>query len=550
MGTIYGTSRGESVIGTSGDDIIDGRGGGDTIAGRAGDDQIVVRNADTALGEEGDDLLSIGANGPIAYNRILIDGGPGKDAVGAYYYTFNATWSLDVALPPVAVDFTLRNVEALFLGPVGNTVYLGAAGYGVVGNARVDTVYGGDGNDLLAGDGGDDVLYGGAGDDLIDGGAGADRIDGGAGFDEVDYSAAPGPVAIDLRVSAPQATGYGTDSLSGIEGLYGSAFADVLTGASAADHLNGFDGDDALTGGAGDDTLEGGAGIDTAVYAGLAQDYAVTASGDASWIVRDLRAGSPEGVDTLTSVERLQFADRTMTLSLQLASDVATALTNVLRIDPSSPEAAAIASGLSGKPLSAAAADLVVAAKATSSVATLAYEFFTGAAPSAAGMDYLVSPSGPNANNLNSAYYQSFNIENRYINFAVNLGKLGAGRDAFTATYGAKTLFEATRDAYRTIFGTAPSDQKLHDILDPTFQLGGRTVTRADYFGVYGGDGANGIGTKAAMVGWLLTEAVKADTGVYAKANDAFLLDVGLNNAPFGVDLVGKYAKPEYAFGG
>ena len=87
------------------------------------------------------------------------------------------------------------------------------------------------------------------------------------------------------------------------------------------------------------------------------------------------------------------------------------------------------------------------------SVATLAYEFFTGKIPSLAGVDYLVSPTGPNTNNLNSAYYQSFNLENRYINFAVNLGKLGEGKDAFAAKYGAMSLFDATREAYKTIFG-------------------------------------------------------------------------------------------------
>src|SRR5262249_6153481 len=37
---------------------------------------------------------------------------------------------------------------------------------------------------------------------------------------------------------------------------------------------------------------------------------------------------------------------------------------------------------------------ILASARASSSVATLAYEFFTGKAPSAAGMDYLVSPTG------------------------------------------------------------------------------------------------------------------------------------------------------------
>ena len=93
-------------------------------------------------------------------------------------------------------------------------------------------------------------------------------------------------------------------------------------------------------------------------------------------------------------------------------------------------------------------ARLVAAADATTSVATLAYQFFTGKIPTAAGLDYLVSPTGPNPNNLNSDYFQSFNLENRYINFAVNLGKLGEGQAAFTAEYGGLKLPAATKKAY------------------------------------------------------------------------------------------------------
>lgn len=71
---------------------------------------------------------------------------------------------------------------------------------------------------------------------------------------------------------------------------------------------------------------------------------------------------------------------------------------------------------------------------------------------------------------------------------------------------------------------------------------GGRDV----YFESYGRDGLNGIGTKAAMVGWLLAEAEKADLGVYARSNAAFLTDLA-DGANFGIDLVGVYGRPEYA---
>lgn len=194
-------------------------------------------------------------------------------------------------------------------------------------------------------------------------------------------------------------------------------------------------------------------------------------------------------------------------------------------------------------PYSTAIAKLVAAADATTSVATLSYLFFTGAIPSQGGIDYLVAPTGGNTNNLNSAYYQSFNLENRYINFAVNLGKSGEGKDAFAAKYGALTLFEATREAYKTIFGAAPVDAKVHALID----------TRVDYFASYGGDGPNGIGTKAAMVGWLLAEAEKGDVGVMARSNAAWLVDLSDASAPFAVNILDPalgYYRTEFIFGG
>jgi len=184
--------------------------------------------------------------------------------------------------------------------------------------------------------------------------------------------------------------------------------------------------------------------------------------------------------------------------------------------------------------------DIVHSAIGTTSVATLAYEFFTGRVPSAAGLDFLVSPTGPNSNNLNSAFYQSFSTENRYINFAVNLGKLGEGVQSFTQRYGALTLFDATRTAYLEIFGSTPTDAKVHQLLD----------SRIDYFSALGGDGPAGIGTKAAMVGWLLAEAAKASVGDYALANEAFLKDLAAGLSEGLVHLIGVYDDPSFHYNG
>jgi hypothetical protein len=177
---------------------------------------------------------------------------------------------------------------------------------------------------------------------------------------------------------------------------------------------------------------------------------------------------------------------------------------------------------------------------ATTTVSTLSYEFFTGKTPTAAGYQYLIDSSS-NPNNLDSPYYALFNIQNRFINFAVNLGKDGAGMVPFNDTYGADTLAQAATSAYTEIFGFAPAAGKIDTILNSTVSFNGISETRAQYFAAYGGDGPNGIGAKAAMVGWLLEVAVQSDLGPYAHAADAFLNDLALGNAQFNIDVLTAY---------
>ena len=180
---------------------------------------------------------------------------------------------------------------------------------------------------------------------------------------------------------------------------------------------------------------------------------------------------------------------------------------------------------------------IVDAADATTAVALLSYQLFTGLAPGKGGIDWLVAGGGGNLNSLNSAYYAGFSLENRYINFAVNLGSVGEGRADFEATYGDLTLAQTFDHAYGRIFGVAAEAGKASAILDGVVSSGLGDITRADYFASYGGDD---LGTKAALVGWLLAEAAKADLGPYATASNAYLLDLA-DGAPFRVDLVGAY---------
>jgi serralysin len=361
------------------------------------------------------------------------------------------------------------------------------------------------------------------------------------GTDTLDFSGYRVAQTIELRAGYFSSVGGLTGNVSialgaTIENAVGGTAADIINGNSAANRI---------IGGQGNDTLDGGQGADMAVFSGKAANYAITALSTGGWQVKD-NAGT-DGADIVANIESLIFSDKTVSL---VDSRVASAMSSLLRLTPLSTSAESLAKSLAadmaaGETYAQAIAKVVTAADSTASVAVMSYQFFTGRTPTTAGMDYLIAPDGPNANNLNSAYYQTFDYANRYINFAVNLGKVGEGAASFATGYGALTLTEATRKAYAAIFGLTPTDQKLHDLLDASFTLGGQAMTRADYFNAYGQDGLNGLGTKAAMVGWLLGEAAKADVGVYAKSLAAFYADE-LTRDVFGVDLIGVYAKPEY----
>lgn len=170
-------------------------------------------------------------------------------------------------------------------------------------------------------------------------------------------------------------------------------------------------------------------------------------------------------------------------------------------------------------------------AKATTQVAVMVYGFLTDMSLGAPGLDYLISPVGGNPNNLNSAYYAQFNLVNRYINFAVNLAKVGEGRETFIKTYGENgTMFSTFQKAYLKLFGVERTYDEILTYLDAEVPNGrGGTYTRGEYFAELGGDGGNGVGTRAAMVGALMAEAMNSNQGPYADAVRAFLADVALD---------------------
>jgi Ca2+-binding RTX toxin-like protein len=96
--------------------------------------------------------------------------------------------------------------------------------------------------------------------------------------------------------------------------LYGNELSNVLTGGMGNDWLEGLAGDDILLGGQGDDQLLGGAGIDTAQYSGAYASYNFSNTAN-TFSVKD-KSSNADGIDVLTSVERLKFLDKSVAIDV------------------------------------------------------------------------------------------------------------------------------------------------------------------------------------------------------------------------------------------
>ena len=260
---ITGGVSNDKLYGEYGDDTLDGGQGNDTLYGGMGNDTLKDGIGFNVLaGGEGDDIYIV--SDP-RLDQVEELAGDGIDTIKT-----------------ALLNYTLEaNVE--------NLSYTGTAalvGFSGIGNELDNVITGG-----LAGDN----LQGGAGNDTLIGGLGNDALDGGAGSDTASYSTATAAVTVNLlnRVSSGSA---GTDRLTSIENVIGSAFNDTLTGDAGAN---------VMEGGGGNDTIDGGAGTDTASYASAGAAVSVTLA------TQGTNNGSNQntqgaGTDRLNNFENLQ----------------------------------------------------------------------------------------------------------------------------------------------------------------------------------------------------------------------------------------------------
>jgi hypothetical protein len=102
--------------------------------------------------------------------------------------------------------------------------------------------------------------------------------------------------------------------LAGNDSITSGNGNDYLVGFGGDDTISGQGGNDYFSGGLGTDSLDGGSGTDTAVYANGRLEYTALRAPDGRVVV-GYNASGGDGLDRLTAIESLQFADRTVAAS-------------------------------------------------------------------------------------------------------------------------------------------------------------------------------------------------------------------------------------------
>ncbi len=268
--TLIGSLKADRLNGEDGADILRGGKGGDTLSGGDGADSfqfLAADGADIILDFAASEdrisltagmtwsLTTLGADTRINLSgggSVLLKGVSAAQITGANFTTF--------APGPQAADDGARHDLTGSASPRGRD---GAAPEAAPlvwnGTALNDRYRAGAVDDALNGLAGNDTLDGGFGDDILAGGTGDDVLFGGGGNDTASYEAALAGVTVNLNLIIPQATGGdGTDRLSGIENLLGSAFGDMLIGGDLSNLIEGGQGSDILSGEFGADVIFGG----------------------------------------------------------------------------------------------------------------------------------------------------------------------------------------------------------------------------------------------------------------------------------------------------
>ena len=297
---LSGSAGGNRLEGLGGDDLLEGLAGGDLLIGGDGSDTATYARSSAAIrvdlglntgkggDAQGDTFDSIeNLIGSTFADTLIGDGGAnvleglaGADGLSGGGGSDTASYSRSAT----GVRAALNTGKGSGGDAEGDTYF---SIENLLGSAHADTLIGSDGVNRLDGAGGDD---------LISGRGGADVLVGGEGIDTATYNASSAAVNVNLATATGSGGDAAGDTLSEIENVIGSAYADTLTGDGK---------DNELTGGLGADHLVGSGGNDTAAYRNSAVAISINlATGAAS-------GGEATG-DTFSSIESVvgtAFAD-------------------------------------------------------------------------------------------------------------------------------------------------------------------------------------------------------------------------------------------------
>jgi len=265
-------SDGDNVLnGLDGADIIRGLGGNDIINGGDGDDNLAGDGASAYNGLSGNDVISGGAGNDLMRGGAGVDsfdGGEGDDDRVSFY----SPWATQAVVANLITQTisndgfgnaeTMTGVEGLGAGTVFADTF--------IGNDVANTLLG-DTGDTITANGGDDNIFIAGAPAIVDGGSGIDTIvlsqtltlqpdnNGDGAAEEVESTAG---YVVNLQTGTLQDEWGGFGSLSNIENVQGSEFADSITGDNNDNVINAAGGNDVVIGLGGNDVIDGGDGND------------------------------------------------------------------------------------------------------------------------------------------------------------------------------------------------------------------------------------------------------------------------------------------------
>ena len=124
-----------------------------------------------------------------------------------------------------------------------------------------------------------------------------------------------GTYATGLAHYLAEGKGAGLKTFAPFTKVHGYSGNDTIVLREGNEIAFGYAGKDTIEGGAGNDAIDGGAGVDTAIFKDVSSAYTITTNDDGTIsVVHSSPSGgiTDEGSDTLTSIEKMEFTDKTL----------------------------------------------------------------------------------------------------------------------------------------------------------------------------------------------------------------------------------------------